>query len=126
MVDQTDPTLAERSSDTIFGAIVRGEVEADIVYQDRDCVAFRDVNPQAPTHVLVVPRLPVSGLQEADQWDPQVLGVLLRAAREVAEIEGVAESGWRVVINVGEAAGQTVPHLHLHVLGGRPLAWPPG
>lgn len=126
MVDHTDPTLAERSSDTIFGAIVRGEVEADIVYEDHHCVAFRDVNPQAPTHVLVVPRMPVTGLQEADEWESMLLGVLLRAARKVAEIEGIEESGWRVVINVGEDAGQTVPHLHLHVLGGRPLSWPPG
>ncbi len=126
MVDYTDPTLAERSSDTIFGAIVRGEVEADIVYADHHCVAFRDLNPQAPTHVLVVPRMPVRGLQEADEWESMLLGVLLRAARKVAEIEGIAESGWRVVINVGEDAGQTVPHLHLHVLGGRALSWPPG
>ncbi len=126
MVDYTDPSLAERSSDTIFGAIVRGEVAADIVYENQHCVAFRDVNPQAPTHVLVVPRMPVTGLQEADEWESMLLGVLLRAARKVAEIEGIEESGWRVVINVGEDAGQTVPHLHLHVLGGRPLSWPPG
>lgn len=117
---------AERSSDTIFGAIVRGEVEADIVYEDHICVAFRDVAPQAPTHVLVVPRLPVEGLHQAEDWEVQLLGYLLRVARRVAESEGIEESGWRVVINVGEDAGQTVQHLHLHVLGGRKLAWPPG
>ena len=126
MVRVTSAEDAERSSDTIFGAIVRGEVEADIVYEDHHCVAFRDVAPQAPTHVLVVPRQPVAGLHEAEEWETTLLGHLMRAARRVAEAEGLEESGWRVVINVGEDAGQTVQHLHLHVLGGRTLSWPPG
>ncbi len=116
----------EQSSDTIFGAIVRGEIPADIVYEDEQCIVFRDTNPQAPTHVLVIPRVAIAGLQEADQADVALLGQLLQATQSVARQEGLEEYGWRVVINVGEAAGQTVPHLHLHVLGGRRLSWPPG
>jgi len=119
-------TDAERSSDTIFGAIVRGEVPADIVYEDDWCIAFRDLNPQAPVHVLVIPRVAVVGLQEAVGADAELLGRLLQAAQRVAEAEGLADSGWRAVINVGEDAGQSVAHLHVHVLGGRSLAWPPG
>ncbi len=117
---------AERSSDTVFGAIVRGEIPADIVYEDEHCLAFRDLNPQAPTHVLVIPRVALAGLQEADQAEPALLGRLMQAAQVVARQEGLAERGWRVVINVGADAGQTVAHLHLHVLGGRQLSWPPG
>ena len=116
----------ERSSDTVFGAIVRGEIPADIVYEDEQCVAFRDLNPQAPTHVLVIPRAGISGLQEADQADASLLGHLMQAAQIVARQEGLEDDGWRVVVNVGEDAGQTVAHLHLHVLGGRKLTWPPG
>ena len=117
---------AERSSDTVFGAIVRGEIPADIVYEDEQCVAFRDLNPQAPTHVLVIPRIDITGLQEADQAEPSLLGHLMQVAQIVARQEGLEERGWRVVVNVGEDAGQTVAHLHLHVLGGRRLSWPPG
>jgi len=116
----------ERSSDTVFGAIVRGEIAAEIVYEDEQCVAFRDLNPQAPTHVLVIPRVGIAGLQEADRAEASLLGHLLQAAQIVARREGLADDGWRVVVNVGEDAGQTVAHLHLHVLGGRPLSWPPG
>jgi histidine triad (HIT) family protein len=116
----------ERSSDTVFGAIVRGEIPADIVYEDEHCIAFRDLNPQAPTHVLVIPRVGLSGLQEADQADASLLGHLMQAAQIVARREGLEADGWRLVVNVGEYAGQTVSHLHLHVLGGRRLGWPPG
>lgn len=116
----------ERSSETVFGAIVRGEIPADIVYEDEQCIAFRDLNPQAPTHVLVIPRVGISGLQEADRAQASLLGHLLQAAQIVARQEGLEEDGWRVVVNVGEDAGQTVAHLHLHVLGGRALSWPPG
>lgn len=116
----------EETSDTIFGAIVRGEVPADIVYEDDRCLAFRDLNPQAPVHVLVIPRAGIRGLQEADQADPSLLGHLMQAAQQVAEQEGLADDGWRVVVNVGDHGGQTVAHLHLHVLGGRRLTWPPG
>lgn len=117
---------AERSSDTVFGAIVRGEIPADIVYEDEQCIAFRDLNPQAPTHVLVIPRVGISGLQEADQADAALLGHLMQAAQIVARQEGLEQDGWRMVVNVGEAGGQTVEHLHLHVLGGRQMTWPPG
>lgn len=116
----------ERSSETVFGAIARGEVGADVVYEDELCVAFRDVNPQAPTHVLVIPREGIGGLNEAGEADPALLGHLLQAAEVVAQREGLTERGWRVVVNVGADAGQTVEHLHLHVLGGRSLSWPPG
>ena len=116
----------ERSSDTVFGAIVRGEIPADIVYEDEQCIAFRDLNPQAPTHVLVIPRAGIAGLQEAERAETSLLGHLLQVAQIVARQEGLEESGWRVVVNVGEDGGQTVAHLHLHVLGGRQLSWPPG
>lgn len=118
-------TDAGRSSDTVFGAIVRGEIPADVVYEDEHCIAFRDLNPQAPVHVLVIPRLGLSGLQDAEQAGPELLGRLMQAAKKAADLEGL-EDGWRLVVNVGEDAGQTVAHLHLHVLGGRRLAWPPG
>ncbi len=114
------------SSETVFGAIVRGEIGADLVHEDELCIAFRDLNPQAPVHVLVIPREGITGLNEAGEADPALLGHLLQAAEVVARREGIAESGWRVVVNVGADAGQTVAHLHLHVLGGRALAWPPG
>lgn len=117
---------AERSSDTVFGAIVRGEIPADIVYEDERCIAFRDLNPQAPTHVLVIPRVGISGLQQADQADAALLGHLMQTAQTVARQEGLEQDGWRMVVNVGEAGGQTVEHLHLHVLGGRQMTWPPG
>ena len=117
---------AERSSETVFGAIVRGEIPADIVYEDERCIAFRDLNPQAPTHVLVIPRVGIAGLQEADQADPELLGHLMQAAQIVARQESLEAGGWRLVVNVGEDAGQSVAHLHLHVLGGRRLTWPPG
>ena len=116
----------ERSSDTVFGAIVRGEIPADIVYEDEQCIAFRDLNPQAPTHVLVIPRAGIAGLQEAERAEASLLGHLLQVAQIVARQEGLEEGGWRVVVNVGEDGGQTVAHLHLHVLGGRRLSWPPG
>ncbi len=116
----------EASSDTVFGAIVRGEISTDLVHEDELCIAFRDLNPQAPLHLLVIPREGIEGLNEAGEADPALLGHLLQVAAKVARQEGVAEDGWRVVVNVGENAGQTVAHLHLHVLGGRALAWPPG
>lgn len=113
-------------SETIFGKIAAGEIPADIVYQDDDIVAFRDLNPQAPTHLLVIPRKPIRTLNEAAPEDAELLGKLFLAAAKVAAQAGVAEGGYRVVVNCNAAAGQTVFHLHLHVLGGRPLQWPPG
>ena len=113
-------------AETIFGRIAAGEIPADIVYQDDDLVAFRDVNPQAPTHVLIIPRKPIATLNDVEADDAVLIGKLLLAAKRVAEQEGIAKAGYRTVINCNSAAGQTVFHLHLHVLGGRPMQWPPG
>ena len=111
---------------TLFEKIISREIPADIVYEDEWCVAFRDINPQAPTHVLVVPREPVVNVAKASPEHAELLGRVLLAAGEVARQEGVAESGYRLVMNNGAQAGQTVFHLHCHVLGGRGLSWPPG
>lgn len=113
-------------ADTIFGRIIRREVPADIVYEDDQTLAFRDGSPQAPTHLLVVPKRPLANLLEAAPEDTLLLGRLLQAAIHAARTEGLADDGFRVVINVGADGGQTVDHLHLHVLGGRHLTWPPG
>ena len=112
------------ADDTIFGKILRGEIPCDEVYSDDRCLAFRDIAPQAPVHVLVIPRKPIESLRAADAEDGGLLGYLLRGAARGAKQEGLED--WRTVINSGAAAGQTVFHLHVHVLGGRPLAWPPG
>jgi histidine triad (HIT) family protein len=113
-------------SDTIFGKIAAGEVSADIVYEDDDLVAFRDLHPQAPTHILVIPRKPIPTLNEVQPEDAELIGKLFLAAAKIAEQEGIARSGYRTLINCNAAAGQTVYHLHLHILGGRPMQWPPG
>lgn len=116
----------ENSSDTIFGKIIRREIPADILYEDDLCLAFRDVNPQAPTHVLVIPKKPLTDLSAASTEDKALLGHLLITVKDVAAQLGLTESGYRVVINTGKDGGQTVFHLHLHILGGRSLQWPPG
>lgn len=113
-------------TDTIFGRIARGEVAADILYEDADVVAFRDLNPQAPTHVLVIPRQPIPTLNDAGEDDTALLGRLLLAAARIAKQVGIADAGYRVVVNCNAAGGQSVYHLHLHLIGGRPLQWPPG
>lgn len=113
-------------SDTIFGKIAAGEVPADIVYEDEALVAFRDLNPQAPTHILVIPRKPIPTLNAAQPEDAELIGKLFLAAAKIAAQEGIAEAGYRTLINCNAAAGQTVYHLHLHIIGGRPLRWPPG
>lgn len=112
--------------DCIFCRIVAGEIPAKVVHKDDDIVAFRDVTPQAPTHVLLVPVRHVRGLAETDAEDTELLGRLLGTAREVAAKEGLDKSGYRVVINNGAIAGQSVFHLHVHLLGGRAMSWPPG
>ena len=112
--------------DCLFCRIVAGEVSADIVYQDQRAVAFRDINPQAPVHILVIPREHMESLDEASQKDEAQLGHLLRVAARVANEQGLSDSGYRTVINTGAGAGQSVFHLHLHLLGGRELKWPPG
>ena len=111
-------------ADTIFGKISRGEAKADIVYEDDRALAFRDLGPQAPSHLLVIPRKPIALLSEAETDDEALLGHLLLVANRVAREEGLED--YRVVVNNGAGAGQTVFHLHLHVIGGRPLGWPPG
>lgn len=121
-----DGTSYSMSEDTIFGKIIRREIPADIVYEDELCLAFRDVNPQAPTHVLVIPKKPIPSLAKAESADKELLGHLLLTIKTVAEQLGLAENGYRVVINTGTDGGQTVFHLHLHLLGGRSLQWPPG
>lgn len=114
------------SEETIFSKIIAGEIPADIVYRDDRAVAFRDAAPQAPVHVLIVPCRPLTGLQTATAEDAALLGHLMHVASQVAVAEGLGESGYRCVVNAGEDGGQAVPHLHIHLLGGRPLAWPPG
>ncbi|MFT4977197.1 MAG: histidine triad (HIT) family protein [Myxococcota bacterium] len=111
---------------TIFARIISGEIPADKVYEDEHVVAFRDVNPQAPVHVLVVPREPLVSVAHAQPADAELLGRLLLAAARVAEELGLAEGGYRLVTNVGRHGGQSVFHLHIHLLGGRQLGWPPG
>ena len=112
-------------TDTIFGKIIRREIPADIVYEDNLAIAFRDVNPQAPVHILVIPKEAIAMLSDAESQNHALMGHLLLTVKRVAEQEGLA-NGYRVVINNGEDGGQTVHHLHLHILGGRPMAWPPG
>ena len=108
----------------LFCSVARGEIPADIVTERDDAVVFRDISPKAPSHLLVIPRRHVASLDDAD--DARELGSLLRLAADVARDEGLAESGYRVVINTNDDGGQTVRHLHLHVLGGRRMTWPPG
>jgi histidine triad (HIT) family protein len=111
---------------TIFEKIAAREIPAKIIHETDDLIAFRDAHPQAPVHVLIVPKRLLARLGEAGESDAELLGRLLLAAPLVARAEGIADSGFRVVINNGRDAGESVPHLHLHVLGGRPLQWPPG
>ena len=112
--------------DCLFCRIVAGEIPADVVHQDERALAFRDINPQDPAHVLVIPRDHLESLDEATLRDEALLGHLLRVAARVANLEGLSEGGYRTVINTGAGAGQSVFHLHLHVIGGRALSWPPG
>ena len=110
----------------VFARILRGEIPAKKVHEDDQCLAFRDVAAQAPTHVLVIPKQAIARLADAKKDDRALLGHLLWVAGEVARKEGIAEDGFRVVINNGKRASQSVFHLHVHVLGGRDFAWPPG
>jgi histidine triad (HIT) family protein len=113
-------------SDCLFCAIAGGDIPADIVFSDDDVIAFRDITPQAPVHVLVIPRTHHANAAALADADPSLAATLLRVAGEVAAQEGVAEAGYRIVSNTGAEACQSVEHVHVHVLGGRPLAWPPG
>jgi histidine triad (HIT) family protein len=119
MAETPDPSC-------LFCRIVAGTLPSTQIYHDDDVIAFRDVNPQAPVHVLVIPRRHVAGINVPEAADGPMLAAMVRAANTVARNEGVAESGFRLVWNVGHDAGQSVFHLHLHLLGGRHLGWPPG
>ena len=112
-------------SETIFSKIIRKEIPADIVYEDDLTIAFRDIAPQAPVHILVIPKKPLPQLAAAESEDHALMGHLLLTAKRVAQQLGL-DNGYRLVINNGVDGGQTVDHLHLHILGGRPLKWPPG
>jgi histidine triad (HIT) family protein len=110
----------------LFCRIVAGEIPSTQIYSDEQVVAFRDVNPQAPVHVLTIPRHHIAGINTPEAEGGAILSALVRTANQIARAEGVGESGYRLVWNVGPNAGQSVFHLHLHLLGGRPLGWPPG
>lgn len=110
----------------LFCRIAAGEIPAKVVYEGDEIVAFRDINPQAPTHILIIPRRHIGSVNEMQPGDAELVGRLYLVARELAEEEGIAQKGYRLVMNTGPAAGQTVDHIHLHLLGGRPLHWPPG
>jgi len=111
---------------TLFLKIIRKEIPADIVFEDEQCLAFRDIHPQAPKHILVIPKKEIPSLAHLRNEDKELLGHLLLRISEIALKEGLAEQGYRVVANTGAYGGQTVNHLHFHLLGGRPLSWPPG
>jgi histidine triad (HIT) family protein len=111
--------------DCLFCKIVAGEIPADIVYESETVLAFRDINPQAPTHVLVIPREHISTINDISVEHHAAVGSLFTAAKEIAAEEGIAEDGYRAVMNCNESAGQSVFHIHLHVLGGKSMGWPP-
>src|SRR5690242_1487553 len=113
-------------SKTLFERIIAREIPAKIVYEDELVIAFHDITPQAPTHVLLIPKTPIPRIGEAQPNDHQVLGHLMLKAAEVAEKLGLKQSGYRLVVNNGPDAGEGVPHLHCHILGGRKMTWPPG
>lgn len=117
--------MSDPSGDTIFGKIIRREIPADIVYEDELCLAFKDIAPQAPVHILVIPKKPLPSLAEAESQDHALMGHLLLTAKRVAE-QVQLSNGYRIVINTKADGGQTVDHLHLHILGGRSMTWPPG
>ena len=111
---------------TLFGKILRGEIPADVVFEDELCLAFRDISPQAPVHILIIPKKWLPSIGHAGVEDKATMGHLMWAAAEIARAEGLAETGYRVLTNVGEHGQQSVEHLHLHLIGGRQLTWPPG
>jgi histidine triad (HIT) family protein len=115
-----------KSADCLFCKIVAGDIPAEIIYESDSAIGFRDVNPQAPTHVLIIPREHIATINDLDAGHETIVGKLYTAAKTIAADEGLADDGYRVVMNCNEAAGQTVFHIHLHLLGGRSLGWPPG
>ncbi|RDH89074.1 MAG: histidine triad nucleotide-binding protein [endosymbiont of Seepiophila jonesi] len=113
-------------SDCLFCKMVSGDIQPNVVYEDDDILAFRDLNPQAPTHILVIPKRHISTLNDLEPGDEALMGNLVLTAARIAEKEGIAEAGYRTLLNCNAEAGQTVFHIHLHLLGGRPMGWPPG
>lgn len=115
-----------KDPDCLFCKMVDGEISADVVHRDDDVFAFRDINPRAPTHILVIPTAHIGSVADVAPEHEGLLGRLVVTAKELAREEGIADSGFRLVVNAGADAGQSVPHLHLHLLGGRAFDWPPG
>lgn len=113
-------------ADCLFCKMVSGEIQPDIVFEDEAVLAFRDVNPQAPVHILVIPKTHVATTNELNAGNADLMGKLTLAAKQIAADEGIAERGYRMVMNCNPEAGQSVYHIHLHLMGGRPMAWPPG
>ena len=111
---------------TIFQKIIDGEIDCDRVYEDDDVLAFRDIQPQAPVHILVIPKKPIISMDHATDEDERLIGKVMLVAARVAGEEGLSDSGYRLVTNIGQEGGQSVYHLHVHVLGGRQMTWPPG
>lgn len=111
---------------TIFTKIINKEIPARIVYEDDLCLAFHDISPQAPVHILLIPKKPIRSLADISDEDTAILGHLMKTASQIAKDFNLNEKGYRVVTNINEDGGQTVFHLHFHILGGRPMAWPPG
>lgn len=111
---------------TIFSKIINREISANIVYEDDQCLAFTDINPQAPKHILLIPKKPIPSMADLKEEDASLLGYLMLKAAEIAKEQGLANNGYRVVVNTKDFGGQTVPHLHFHILGGRQMKWPPG
>lgn len=118
--------MSASNTDCLFCKILSGDIPADIVYESNSAIAFRDIKPQAPTHVLIIPRKHIATINDISDDDQATVAGLFTAARDIAQQEGVADEGYRVTMNCNRAAGQTVFHLHLHLLGGRILSWPPG
>ena len=118
--------MTTANQDCLFCKILSGDIPADIVYKSETNIAFRDINPQASTHVLIIPRKHIATINDIAEDDHEIVGSLYSTARIIAEAEGIAEEGYRAVMNCNEGAGQTVFHIHLHLLGGRKLGWPPG
>ncbi len=119
-------SLQMSSSDCIFCRVAAKQIPSQIVFEDEKVVAFRDLNPQAPTHILLIPRKHMASMADVQDADQTLLGDLMMAAKNIAKSEGLPKNGYRVVVNTGANAGQTVFHLHLHLMGGRSFSWPPG
>lgn len=113
-------------SDCLFCGVIKGDVKGSIVYQDNSVVAFKDINPKAPVHLLIVPRKHIATLLDLQQEDKSLIGDIFSVANQLAKDQGIAKDGFRVVVNCGAGAGQSVFHIHFHLLGGRPMTWPPG